>query len=106
MKIFNEQHEMFRQTVRSFVDKEIAPHIEEWEAAGRMPRWIWPRMGELGLLGVEYDDKYGGGRRRRADLGRAARGVRALALRLLRHGRRACTATWPRPTCTGRAARR
>ena len=61
MKIFNEQHEMFRGTVRSFVDKEIAPHIEEWEAAGRMPRWIWPRMGELGLLGVEYDDKYGGG---------------------------------------------
>ena len=40
MKIFNEQHEMFRATVRSFVDKEIAPHIEEWEAAGRMPRWI------------------------------------------------------------------
>jgi acyl-CoA dehydrogenase len=61
VKIFNEQHEMFRATVRSFVDKEIAPHIEEWEAAGRMPRWIWPRMGELGLLGVEYDDKYGGG---------------------------------------------
>ena len=60
MKIFNEQHEMFRATVRSFVDKEIAPHIEEWEAAGRMPRWIWPRMGELGLLGVEYDEKYGG----------------------------------------------
>ena len=60
MKIFNEQHEMFRGTVRSFVEKEIAPHIEEWEAAGRMPRWIWPRMGELGLLGVEYDEKYGG----------------------------------------------
>ena len=60
MKIFNEQHDMFRATVRSFVEKEIAPHIEEWEAAGRMPRWIWPRMGELGLLGVEYDEKYGG----------------------------------------------
>ena len=60
MKIFNEQHEMFRGTVRSFVEKEIAPHIEEWEAAGRMPRWIWSRMGELGLLGVEYDEKYGG----------------------------------------------
>jgi acyl-CoA dehydrogenase len=60
MKIFNEQHEMFRGTVRSFVEKEIMPHIEEWEQAGRMPRWIWPRMGELGLLGVEYDEKYGG----------------------------------------------
>jgi acyl-CoA dehydrogenase len=60
MKIFNEQHEMFRATVRAFVDKEIAPHVEEWEQAGRLPGWIWPRMGELGLLGVEYDEKYGG----------------------------------------------
>ena len=60
MKIFNEQHEMFRATVRSFVEKEIMPHVEEWEQAGVMPRWIWPRMGELGLLGVEYDEKYGG----------------------------------------------
>ena len=60
MKIFNEQHQMFRATVRSFVEKEIMPHVEEWETAGQMPRWIWPRMGELGLLGVEYDEKYGG----------------------------------------------
>jgi acyl-CoA dehydrogenase len=60
VKIFNEQHEMFRGTVRAFVEKEIMPHVEEWEAAGRLPRWIWPRMGELGLLGVEYDEKYGG----------------------------------------------
>src|SRR6059036_4082630 len=60
MKVFNEQHDMFRATVRAFVEKEIMPHVEEWEAAGRMPRWIWPRMGELGLLGVEYDEKFGG----------------------------------------------
>jgi acyl-CoA dehydrogenase len=60
MKIFNEQHDMFRATVRAFVEKEIAPHVEEWEQAGVMPRWIWTRMGELGFLGVEYDEKYGG----------------------------------------------
>src|SRR5205085_6878246 len=60
MKVFSEQHDMFRATVRAFVEKEIMPHVEEWEAAGQMPRWIWPRMGELGLLGVEYDEKYGG----------------------------------------------
>ena len=45
MKIFNEQHEMFRGTVRSFVDKEIAPHIEVFrfslEAGSRKPA---PRM--------------------------------------------------------------
>jgi len=60
VKIFNEEHEMFRAAVRSFVDKEVAPHIEEWEAAGQIPKSIWPRMGALGFLGVEYDDKYGG----------------------------------------------
>src|SRR5256712_7688226 len=51
---------MFRQAVRSFVEREVMPHVEEWEAAGRIPKSIWPRMGELGLLGVEYDEKYGG----------------------------------------------
>jgi acyl-CoA dehydrogenase len=60
VKIFSEQHDMFRATVRAFVEKEIAPHVEEWEQAGQMPRWMWTRMGELGLLGVEYDEKYGG----------------------------------------------
>jgi acyl-CoA dehydrogenase len=61
MKIFNEQHDMFRQAVRSFVEKEVEPHVEEWEQAGQIPKSIWPRMGALGFLGVEYDEKYGGG---------------------------------------------
>src|SRR5262245_22482772 len=56
MKVFDEQHEMFRAAVRSYVEKEIAPHID-----GRTPEAIWPRMGALGFLGVEYDEKYGGG---------------------------------------------
>src|SRR5499426_2364152 len=60
MKIFNDQHDMFRQSVRAFVEKEVEPHIEEWEQAGHIPKSIWPRMGELGFLGVEYDEKYGG----------------------------------------------
>ena len=60
MKVFNEQHEMFRRAVRAFVEKEVQPHVEEWEQAGQIPKSIWPRMGELGFLGVEYDEKYGG----------------------------------------------
>ena len=60
MKVFSEQHQMFRATVRAFVDKEVAPHVEEWEAAGRMPKTLWRRMGELGFFGLEYDEKYGG----------------------------------------------
>ena len=60
MKVFEEHHEMFRSTVRAFVEREVMPHVEAWETAGRIPKTIWPRMGELGLLGVEYDEKYGG----------------------------------------------
>src|SRR6266498_1258578 len=52
---------MFRQAVRSFVQREVEPYIEEWEQAGQIPKSIWPRMGGLGFLGVEYDEKYGGG---------------------------------------------
>ena len=60
MKIFEPHHEMFRQAVRAFVQKEVEPHVEEWEQAGEIPKSIWPRMGALGFLGVEYDEKYGG----------------------------------------------
>ncbi len=60
LRIFDEHHRMFRSAVRAFVDNEIAPHVQEWEAAGRIPRALWPRMGALGFLGVEYDEKYGG----------------------------------------------
>ena len=58
---FTEQHEMFRAAVRAFVEREVAPHADEWEAAGRMPKTLWRRMGELGFFGIEYDEKYGGG---------------------------------------------
>ena len=51
---------MFRQAVRGFVQKEVEPHVEEWEQAGQIPKSIWPRMGALGFLGVEYDERYGG----------------------------------------------
>ncbi len=60
MKIFDKHHEMFRQAVRAFVQKEVEPHVEAWEQAGEIPKSIWPRMGALGFLGVEYDEKYGG----------------------------------------------
>ena len=60
MKVFDEQHDMFRATVRSFVEKEVMPHVEAWETAGRMPKAIFRRMGELGFFGLEYDERYGG----------------------------------------------
>src|SRR5436190_14740135 len=51
---------MFRATVRSFVEKEVMPHVEAWETAGRMPKTIFHRMDKLSVLGLEYDEKYGG----------------------------------------------
>ena len=57
---FNDDHETFRDTVRRFVTEEVRPQAERWEADRRIPRAIWPRMGELGLLGVCHEETYGG----------------------------------------------
>jgi acyl-CoA dehydrogenase len=59
--MFGAEHEGFRRAVREFVDKELAPNADEWEAAGRLPRAVWRRLGELGFLGVELPERYGGG---------------------------------------------
>jgi acyl-CoA dehydrogenase len=58
--MFSAEHETFRRAVREFVDKELAPNADEWEAAGRFPRPVWRRLGELGFLGVELPERYGG----------------------------------------------
>jgi acyl-CoA dehydrogenase len=59
--VFGPEHELFRATVRQFVRKEITPHADAWESAGEYPRALWRRLGELGLLGLEYPEAYGGG---------------------------------------------
>ncbi len=58
---FTEEHDMLRQSVREFVEKELAPHAEEWEAEGYFPDWVFKRMGELGYLGLHYPEEIGGG---------------------------------------------
>jgi acyl-CoA dehydrogenase len=55
-----DEHEMLRRTVRAFVEKEVAPQVDAWEEAGRIPRAFWRRLGELGLLGLEFPAEYGG----------------------------------------------
>src|SRR5256885_13061516 len=59
--IFSAEHELLRKTVRTFVEKEIAPHVAAWEDAGQIPRQVWRRLGELGFLGLEFPTEYGGG---------------------------------------------
>jgi acyl-CoA dehydrogenase len=58
---FGDEHDMLRRTVRAFVEKEVGPHVDAWEEAGRIPRAFWRRLGELGLLGLEFPTEYGGG---------------------------------------------
>jgi citronellyl-CoA dehydrogenase len=58
---FTEEHEMFRQSVRTFVEREINPHVEEWEEAGIFPAHdLFKKMGDLGFLGLTYPEEYGG----------------------------------------------
>ncbi|NLG55147.1 MAG: acyl-CoA dehydrogenase family protein, partial [Rhodococcus sp.] len=59
--VFNEDHEVFRKTVRDFVAKEVAPVYTEWEAQGHPPRDFYRRLGELGILGIQVPEEFGGG---------------------------------------------
>ena len=59
--IFDADHDAFRDTVRTFCEKEIAPHHEQWEKDGIVPREVWEKAGELGLLGFMMPEEYGGG---------------------------------------------
>ena len=58
--LFTDEHEALRQSIRTFVEKELAPHAEEWEREKDFPNWVFERMGELGFLGLHYDPADGG----------------------------------------------
>ncbi len=60
MSYFTVEHEELRQSIRKFVETELAPHAEEWEAEAYFADWVFPRMGELGYLGLHYPVEYGG----------------------------------------------
>jgi citronellyl-CoA dehydrogenase len=51
---------MFRKTVTDFVEREIKPNAERWEEMGEVPREVFRKLGELGVLGIRYEEKYGG----------------------------------------------
>ncbi|MBW8481421.1 acyl-CoA dehydrogenase family protein [Actinomadura parmotrematis] len=59
--IFTEEHEEFRDMVRSFIEKEIAPYHAQWEKDGIVSRQVWEAAGRQGLLGIEMPEEYGGG---------------------------------------------
>src|SRR3954453_18539854 len=57
--IFNDEHEQLRESIRAFAKKELAPHAEEWEET-TFPDSVFRRMGELGFLGLDKPEEYGG----------------------------------------------
>ena len=58
--LFNSDHEIFRDSVRRFVQTELVPHHGEWEIAKRVPREVWRKAGDAGLLCCNVPPEYGG----------------------------------------------
>ncbi len=59
-EVYEDDHQMFRESVRKFVEQEIAPHHAQWEKDGIVPREVWAKAGESGLLCATIPEEYGG----------------------------------------------
>ena len=57
---YSGEHEAFRTQLRRFVEREVAPYIDQWEAAGELPRELHRKAAEAGVLGVGFPEAYGG----------------------------------------------
>ncbi|MEV5496486.1 acyl-CoA dehydrogenase family protein [Nonomuraea fuscirosea] len=58
--LFDEEHLLFRETVREFMAREVVPHHQQWEKEGIVPREVWKKAGELGMFGFSVPEEYGG----------------------------------------------
>jgi alkylation response protein AidB-like acyl-CoA dehydrogenase len=59
--LYDDDHEAFRASVRTFVEKEITPHVDTWAAAGMVPRELFTAAGRQGFLGMDVPEEFGGG---------------------------------------------
>lgn len=57
---FTEEHELFRKSLKDFLQKEVVPHIDKWEETGTVERFIWVKMGVMGFFGLNSPEEYGG----------------------------------------------
>jgi len=57
---YQEEHRIFRDIFRKFLEKEIVPHVDQWEEEGIVPRWAWKKLGENGFLCTAVPVEYGG----------------------------------------------
>ncbi len=60
MTLYTSEHEDFRKTARTFFEREVIPHHEQWEHDGIVPRELWLKAGEAGLLCFDVPEEYGG----------------------------------------------
>ncbi|MGQ0700772.1 MAG: acyl-CoA dehydrogenase family protein [Panacagrimonas sp.] len=60
LPFLTEDHECFRDTLRRFIQTEVVPNADAWEDAGKVPREVLRKLGELGYLGIRYPAAYGG----------------------------------------------
>lgn len=60
LSYFDESHQLVRDAVRRFVEREILPHIDEWEEAEEFPRELYLKAGAAGILSIGYPERYGG----------------------------------------------
>ncbi|GAA4222681.1 alkylation response protein AidB-like acyl-CoA dehydrogenase [Streptosporangium album] len=58
--LFEEEHQLFRETVREFLAREVVPHHDQWEKDGIVPREVWKKAGELGMFGFGVPEEFGG----------------------------------------------
>lgn len=59
--IFESDHDLFRESAREFIHREIVPNVSKWEETGRIDKEMFRKAGEAGLLGMAVDERYGGG---------------------------------------------
>jgi alkylation response protein AidB-like acyl-CoA dehydrogenase len=59
-ELFSPEHELLRESVRGWIQRHVAPFVDEWEAVGDFPAELFEQMGEQGFLGVQYPEEYGG----------------------------------------------
>ena len=55
-----EAHEAWREQLRRFIDKEITPHVDEWDESGALPDELWGKAAAVGMMGLGYPEQYGG----------------------------------------------
>jgi len=88
-EFFNEDQKMLRNVIREFVEQEVAPNAAKWDAENTCPVELWPKLGEMGLLGIFVSQQYGGAglgiTERAIVLEEVARHSAGLALAMMTH---------------------